>query len=234
MVVEIIKTIGATKEQVAKKEFNIFVAISLGNRWFSKDNLRECIIWALKFTKHNKLPIIVADGVHAINYEVRNDYNPTRAMERALRVGDEKIIMLKRVISSLSKEDQDKIIILRWDDLEKSFRYYDFKKLFYDEFDQNPNFKNFIVNIVKSNLGDESEEFSEQEIEKLAQYVLDELPLFLRGIEYGRVLYNLHPYPKFTMLNDLAERMWAGEIFQELYEKIGKPKVAIVELQVLQ
>jgi len=74
MVVDITEIIGATKKEIKEKGFNIFVAISLGNKWFSKENLKEYILWALKQTKSKKLIIIIADGLHAINYEVRNTY----------------------------------------------------------------------------------------------------------------------------------------------------------------
>ncbi|MBR9704328.1 hypothetical protein GOV12_02870 [Candidatus Pacearchaeota archaeon] len=35
---------GSTKEEVKSNKFNIYIGISLGNKWFTKDNIGEYII----------------------------------------------------------------------------------------------------------------------------------------------------------------------------------------------
>ena len=231
MVVKITEIIGATEKEIKEKKFNIFVAISLGNKWFNKKNLREYILWSLKYSKNKNLPVIIADGLHAINYEVRDEYNPKRAMNKAKRGGDKIEIIVKEVISSLPKDKQLRIEILRWDDAIKTLNYEKMKNLFYKEFNKNSKFKNFVLKIVRKNTEKSNKIYNEQQIGKLAQYVLNELPLFLRGMEWKGIIYNLHPYPEFTMINELAKAMQKGKLFQELYFKLDRQEAVIVELK---
>ena len=104
---------GASMETIKNKEFNIYVGISLGNKWFTKDNIKEHILWSLKYTKE-RVGLFVADALHAINYEVRNGEKPDKAKRRALKKGDEMIVMLREIIKELPIKDQKKVDLIRW------------------------------------------------------------------------------------------------------------------------
>lgn len=232
MTTKISKVKGASKTEVTGKKFNIFIPISLGNKWFTKEHLKEYILWGLKNTKED-IVIVVADKLHRINFEVRNKYNPERAMERAMKVGNEKITMVKNIISTFPKYQQDKISLLRWEEIETP-RYESLKKIIYDEFNENKEFGKYIFNIVKNALVRwEDKELGHEDLEKLSQYILDELPFLFGGIKYNNKTYNLHIYPYYTEINNLAANMQNGKIFQELYKKFGKPQIVIVQLEVL-
>ena len=233
MATKITEIIWATEKEVKQKKFNIFVAISLGNKWFNKKNLREYILWSLKYSKNKKIPIIIGDGLHAINYEVRDGYNPKRSMNRAKKEGDKVEIIVKEMIFTLPKDKQLRTEILRWDDAVKTPNYEEMRNLFYEEFNKNLEFKNFILKIVRKNIEKSNKIYNEQQIEKLAQYVLNELPLFLRGMEWKGIIYNLHPYPEFTMINELAKGMKSKRLFPKLYSKLDRYEAVIVELKVI-
>lgn len=233
MPTEITQVIGATEEEVKQKKFNIFIGISLGNKWFNKKNIREYILWALKDTGAEKLPIVIGDTLHAINYEVRDGYNPDRAIERALRVGNRVEAMIREIIPTLPEKERTRIEILRWNDAINTNNYDLMKKLFYEEFEKKLKFNEFILEMVRKSTMKSEKEYSEEEIKKLAQYVLDELPLFLRGMKWKDIFYNLHPYPLFTMINELVRGMRQGKLFPEIYSKIDRHKIAIVELKII-
>ncbi len=227
---KIIEIIGATEKEVKERKFNIFIAISLGNKWFNKENLKEYITWALKYSKSEKLLIIIADKLHVINQEVRDGYSPKRSMNRARKAGDKIETIVKEIISTLPKNKQLGIEILRWDDVINSPNYESIINLFYEEFNKNFEFKNFILKIVKKNIEKSDKIYNEKEIEKLAQYVLNELPIFLRGMEWKGIIYNLHPYPKFTIINELVKGMQNKKLFKNLYSKLDRHKSITVKL----
>jgi len=225
------KIIGTTEQEIKEKEFNIFIPISLGNKWFTKENIRDYIVWALENTKDDVL-VLVADGLHAINIEVRNKYSPEKAMSRALRIGDEKINAIKKVVNSLPKKEQRyHTRVIRWKDVNTTTHYKTIRDIIYEEYEKNPDFKKVIFNITKKNINKPGgRTFYPEEIEKLSKYVLDELPFLLKGIKYLTTTYNLHLYPYDTLLNNFADKIQKGNLFQEFYEKIGKPKFCVVNL----
>jgi len=45
----LIKTyLNCTEQEIQSKKFNIFVGISLGNKYFTKENIKKYILWALE------------------------------------------------------------------------------------------------------------------------------------------------------------------------------------------
>ena len=81
-------------KEIMSKKFNIFIGISLGNKYYSKGNIKDYILWALKNTNKGVL-VVVADEIHAINYRVLNNYSLERARKVALKKGDEIASSLK-------------------------------------------------------------------------------------------------------------------------------------------
>lgn len=65
------KYINTVKGEVSLRKFNIFIGISLGNKFFSRKNLSEYISWALENTRE-EVVVLIADDLHAINYDKMN------------------------------------------------------------------------------------------------------------------------------------------------------------------
>lgn len=102
---------GANLEEIQAKRFNIYVGVSLGNKWFTKDHIKESILWALKHTKE-KVGVLIADKLHAINYEVLNDEKPGKATKRALKQGDKFVAMINEILSELPNDVQTRLMLL--------------------------------------------------------------------------------------------------------------------------
>ncbi|MFC1756576.1 tRNA-dependent cyclodipeptide synthase [Patescibacteria group bacterium] len=221
--------LNCTEQDIKSKKFNIFVGISLGNKYFSKENIRAYLRWALENTKDDVL-VLIADTVHAINYEVFDGYSSERALQVTLRKGMEIEKSIEEIVRSLPKEKQSFIKIGRWDDVKKSQYYKDKIKIFLNEFKQNNQFHDFIIKIVQENLGSRASGLALSKLEKLSSYVLDELPIILNGVEFEGKIYDLHPYPEFSCLDDLLMGLQNGTLFPELSKILEiKNKVAEVE-----
>lgn len=207
-----------TPKEIKSKKFNIVIGISLGNRWFSKENLTEYIKWALENTKKDVL-ILIADSNHSINYEVFRDYDKDKALNTALKEGREKEKMIKRIIHNLPKETHSKIKIAKWGDARKSEYYLSKIEIIKKEFMRNKEFYNFVMRVIKENLGERIEKFGKEKRERLADYVLDEIPILLKT-EYEGEAYNLLPYPKDTLLNNLFIGLQNKTLFKKLAQKL--------------
>ena len=221
--------LNTNNKEIKSKKFNIFIGISLGNKYFSKGNIKDYILWALEHTKDGVL-VVIADKIHAINYQILNKYNPNRALDVAVKKGDETEASIKKIINNLPKEKQGRVRIARWDDVRKSKYYKDKIKIIEKEFHKNKEFHDFILKIVRENLGSRVKDLNLEEVESLAQYVLDEIPIILNKVEFDGKSYDLHPYPGLSLMDDLLMGLQKKEFFPALAEKLDiKNKIAIVE-----
>ena len=226
---EIKKYLNTTKKEVESRKFNIFIGISLGNKYFSKRSIKKYILWALKNTKNDVL-VLIADKIHAINYEILNNYESKRASSVAIRRGEEMYLSVQKIIRSLPKKKQNLVNICRWEEARKSQYYKDKIKIIHMEFKKKKKFHNLIIKIVRENLGKKAKGLNCKKLDKLALYVLDELPIILNGVEYRKKIYTLHPYPGLSSLDNLFMELQMGNSFSQLTKKLEiKNRIAIVE-----
>lgn len=229
----LIKTyLNCTEQDIKSKKFNIFIGISLGNKYFTKENIKKYLLWALENTKEDVL-VLIADKNHAINYQVLNGYNSERALQVALRKGIETEDSIKKIVRGLPKEKHPLIKICKWDDARKSIYYKNKIKIFLNEFKENNKFHNLIIKIVQENLNAKAEGLNLEQLEKLSLYVLDELPILLNGVEFEGKIYDLHPYPGLSCLDDLLMGLQNGTMFPKLTKMLEiENKIAEVEAYV--
>jgi len=225
---EIRKTFNTTKKEIKSKKFNIFIGVSLGNKWFTKENLREYLNWALEHTKE-KVLFFIADKIHSINYEIRGGYNKKRSLSVALRNGEKIKKIVEELISELPKEKQNKIQILRWEEYEKYDKFYSkYNPVIYEEFEKNDEFKKELLNLTKIMIKDKK--FSKEEYLELSKYLLEEFFSIYSGIFYKGIYYGMYPYPLDTALSSFIEKIQKGKIFPQLNKKLPKEKVALTIL----
>nr|AQS34941.1 hypothetical protein [uncultured archaeon] len=226
---EIKSYFNTNEKEIKSKKFNIFIGISLGNKYFSKENIKKYILWALENTKEDVL-ILIVDKIHSINYEILNKYTKNRAESVALKKGIEMKQSVEKIIRNLPKEKQKLVKICLWDSITKSKTYKQSIPFIHKEFKENKLFHECIMKIVKENLGNKTNKLNEEELDKLAFYVLDELPILIQGVEFENKIYTLHPYPGFSLLEDLILGLQKGTMFSSLSKKLNiKNKTAEVE-----
>jgi tRNA-dependent cyclodipeptide synthase len=226
-----------TEEEIRNKEHNIWIGISLGNKYFTKDNIKEYILWAVDNTKESVL-IVIADALHAINLEVLDHRSPERAFRKAVRIGDDKNKEIQEIIESLSEDEKKRVRVVRWKDILNHESYKKNLELIRNEYKNNLDFHQLIIEITKSGRMDRSERISKMthgEIDRLADYVLYELPHFIDGVQgYGdNLIYTVIPYPGLNKLDELAIGLSNKTIFRDLAEKLNLTnKTGIVEAYV--
>lgn len=229
--------LNTTRGAVSARRHNIWIGISLGNRYFSKGNVAAYIRWALRHTRQGVL-VVVADAIHAINLEVFDEMAPETALKKALRLGDEKFAEVQGAVRALPDRDQEKITVVRWRDILGSPRYQRNLKIFREEFKRNPAFHERIVGIVKKGRQDRAASLAKlppAKMDRLAGYVLNELPHFVDGVQgYGTgLVYTCIPYPGLSDLDRLVVGLNRGTEFPALAKKLAvKNRVAILEAYV--
>lgn len=210
------KYLNTTSEEVKAKNSNIFIGISLGNKYFSKENIRDYLLWALENTKE-KVAVLIPDKIHSVNYEVRSGYTKERALKTAVKKGEKIKEIIKNILNDLNPQKRDSVEILKWEDIE-TVEHKNSALILNKEFDKNEQFKNSVIEIVRENI--QSEKLTDFDYEKLASYPLEELPMLISGIEYKGVKYDLLPYPGISKIDYLAIELQEGGTFPEITEKL--------------
>lgn len=220
------KTFNTTKKEIESKKFNIVIGISLGNKWFTKENLREYLNWALENTK-DKVLVLIADKIQAINYNIRNrKKSKARNLRVALKNGLKIKNLIEKLILEFPKEKQNKIEIFNWEQYEKFDKFYSkFAPIIYNEFEKNPKFQKEILQLIKKSLIDKK--FSDKEYLELSKYLLEETIFTYSGMLTNNVYYGMYIYPSTTPNLLFIEKLQQGKIFPELNKKLPKEKVAL-------
>ena len=217
-----------TKAELESKKYNIGVGISLGNKWFTPENILELIKWSLVFTRE-KVVVYVADSIHALNIEVRNGRNPKKAIEIALEMGQNIIDQVKLLVDKeVYIADREKIVYAHWNDLVDD--YYKSKvDYFYNLYKNDVEFRNYIIGLVRSHIKNEPRTFGDEAIDKLAYYILEELPEVLCRVDIAGISCDAYIYPFDGELTQFVEKLQKGLIFPEIKRAIldTEPKVFI-------
>lgn len=217
---------GGNVHELEARSYNIGVGISLGNKWFTTQNIVDLVKWSLQYTREIVV-VYVADSIHAINLEVRNRISSGRAMTRSTRMGSEIIQSVREQIEkSISQDDLKKIVYVTWNEIIDA--KYERKMAFLIRlFFSSENFRNKVTSIVRDGVAKEARKFTDDEIQKLSMYILHEMPELICRVPMKEYRCDAYVYPFDGELTRLAEQIQKGEVFPEIKENIldTEPKV---------
>jgi len=217
MAVRIARVLDGNLADIEGGKYNIFIPISLGNLYFTRERVKELVEWSLEHSKEG-VAILVADKIHAINYEVLKEMSKQNSRDAALRLGDDFVRMAERVVRSLSEEQQGKVVVARWDDVEVD-KFAEMQKFLREEYSSNKEFQREVYRIVKTNL-DEKVPDGESSLHRLGSYIVEELPLMLHGIKVKNRRYEVFLYPGLTELDRLASDIQNRRRFSKLADHL--------------
>ncbi|MCF7910172.1 tRNA-dependent cyclodipeptide synthase [Candidatus Pacearchaeota archaeon] len=180
----------------SKNKYNIFIGISISNKKISPRMVYNYLRWATQNTK-DKVVVIIADELNIVNYEIFDKYSSGKARNRAKKVGNEFEKLFLRGIKELPLEHQNKIQIYKWPDV-KTKNYNVIRDILQEAYYKDYEFKSAVLFFVKKYMRKKGKIIHDPEkIDKLARYVIGELPTLLGGIEIDGTKYNLCIYPTY-------------------------------------
>lgn len=209
--------LNTTEEEILAKKFNIVVGISLGNKDFTRGLVRGYLLWAIENTKE-KVLVLIPDKIHSVNYEIKNGYKKERACKLSAREGEKVEKMVKEILDEFKPEKSALVTISKWEEIETD-EYKRMVSIFYDEFKNNVKFKNEIIGIVKESI--KSDKLTEIDYERLAIYVLEELPFLICGAESDGIVFGLQPYPGISKIDHLTVDLQDGLRFPDITHKLS-------------
>ncbi len=196
------KYFNVTQEEIDLRMFNIFVGISLGNKLLTPELCKHYVEWAHRNTKDNCV-ILIADKIDAVNWQIFRGLSREESLEKVKDKGYGILGMFEKAKRTLAKEKEDasyisRVHIIFWEDIVNE-GYTELRKILNDEYENNLEFKERVLYFVNKycELRDVSI-LSAEDKDKLAGYIIDELPTLIGGIYWDEKLYNMILYPTYV------------------------------------
>ncbi len=207
------------------KGYLICVGISLGNKWFTPENILSLIQWSLKNSLGNVV-VCPADDIHAINIQVRRRVSTVKAQEIAQKMSKELMDKVKQMVEAkLSFEEGSRVVYANWSDLQTE-DYRDKVRFMYDLYENNLDFKREIVSLVEGHTSQEERNYRPEDLDKFATYLLEEFPEVAGIVPIKGVFCDAYVYPRDGEMTQFVEEIQKGKKFPEIKEFIigSKPK----------
>jgi tRNA-dependent cyclodipeptide synthase len=222
---------GTDSEDIYNKKFNVFVGISISNKKITSDMAFNYLRWAVRNTKE-MVAVIIADELNIVNYEILDKYGSEKSRNRAKKVGEDFKRLFERAREKLSKNEGEKVIIYKWSDVKVSEGYEELRDFLEKQYKEDSEFKAAVLYFVKKYMRKKGRVVEDREkIDRLASYILGELPTLIEGIKIGGIHYNLVIYPTYfaSGMSQFVMDMHEGElkISEKLKEKIRNRAVLV-------
>lgn len=207
---------GTTPDEIAARRWNPYLGISIRNRAFTPEAIAAFTRWGVAHA-HEKFALLIVDVIQRVNNEVFDRANPAKALEKAFAQADAVRGHCRAAVEALPPEDRAKVVIVEWPDIIDD-TYAANRRLVFEAFEASPEFRDYILRSVSKNLGAIVERLKDGELETLCQYVLYEIPEFMRGFVAGDTHFNLCVYP--GGITFLTRDLLAQDFFKPLYARM--------------
>lgn len=188
---------GTDAEEIYKKKYNIFIGTSISNKKLTQDMALNYLKWAVRNAKE-KVAVIIADKLNIVNYEILDKYSKNKSEKRAKKVGDEFEEMFKVAMEKLLERDRSKVLIYRWEEVEKSENYIKIKNFLEEQFKKDNEFRSAVLYFVRKYMRKKGRIVEDKnKVDELASYIIGELPTLIQGITLDKIHYGLCIYPTY-------------------------------------
>ena len=217
---QIKETLGVSKESILNKEHNLWVGVSFGNKWFTKENLEELLRFGLNNTKSSLL-VWVPGRLHATNLRYFDNLSRSQSLKKAFEIGDEKAKEVEEIIANLPSDDQKKVLIASYDEV-LTPKFLKQKEVLMREFAEQGDFYREVIEISEEMLSQRDRTVSKDRAESVALYVLQELPAFIDGLSKAGTdtVYNVVLYPGLGKTDELVVKILNDKTLAGLRNKL--------------
>ena len=218
---------GVDLKEITEKKHTLFLGISLGNRYFTTQNILHYIHWMVENSR-SKVGVMIVDEIHAINLEVYDRIPYDEALKRALELGVKVETELKEAIHE--HQLKERVHLFRWRDI-KDEKYFEQLGVLEEAFNENSTFREAIIRYVKTGIGPERRKILvEGDVERLSRYLLEEVAACINGIRVMESVYTAFPYPG-KGVSQLFYDIQYGEAYEFLRKKLKIDKyIASIEM----
>lgn len=216
--------INTTREEVEARRHHVWLGISLGNRYFTAAHVGGYVGWALVHTKGRVL-IVIGDALQAINIEILDSRTPHHALKRAMKLGDARHAEISALVATLPAADQARVRVAHFAEVTAAETYRRNLEAIGEAYRGHAGFRAHVQAMVRAGRPDHADKIAhlpEDKLDRLAEYILKELPLYVDGVEVGDGAggetepFTLSLYPARTQLDELVTGLHGGTLFPEI------------------
>lgn len=226
------RSIGIPLGDIENRRYNLWLGISIDNKFFTPINIHALIQFALRFTKE-KILLLVPGRMHATNYYYFEKQRRAEALKRGFADEDRVRENLQQIIATLPTTLQRAITIANYDDISTP-RFIKQRETLFREFGRQEKLYTDVLAVTREMVLARKRTPTAHFLESLALYVIQELPLFLDGIQTlnHSTVYNAILYPGMGKLDELVQKIKTEGEYATLRDKLNvQHPSGIVDIQ---
>jgi tRNA-dependent cyclodipeptide synthase len=170
-----------------------FLGISVSSRPLPVDQMAKALSWSLQ-GDHPVMPVLIADEIAYLNYKALSHYSKGNAMRRALRDAEFQLALWRDALQKLPRAQAAKVHFLRWPDISTA-EYQRRVNVVREAFGREGALREAILDLTEGFILRTGKTVTEERKLALAEYVLEELPLLLFGVQWDGAQYQAMVYP---------------------------------------
>lgn len=211
-----------------KGSHDAFLGVSLGKNFFSKQHIAMYSDWALEWC--DRFLIVIDDREERYNYQVFRGFGPAESTTRSLERGKEVERAFRKVLPHFGNPNRDRITLIRSATLFEVPACAAIAEGLVSNFHSDPKFHDDVISQMFTNIGSRiekwkegvSEEIYAEGLERLANYLLEEIAVTAYLREHGDYAIEVYPGPSLRVVKKLYDGLYPELSKQlELREKHG-------------
>lgn len=205
-------------------EQNVFVGISLQNKKLDIDIINQFLSVAQNSFQARNLCFLIADEIDLINHRAFGKGNEKSLRRKVESRAKELEELIKNALAPNKSKDLN-IHFCRWADV-LTKEVWKLTMKIEHLFLNNEKFRNEISRIAKGYSENRAKKLEIYEHSYLCRYLIAEIPIIIRGIDYGGLKYRsmIYPVPKKFALDFVVDKLMEGD-FGEISLQVDRCRI---------
>lgn len=176
----------------ATSRYRPFIGVSVSSRPPPPEKILDILHWALR-SRTATLPILIADDIAYINYRAFN-HSHGKALKEVERNAERHLALWQEALPHLTAEQSRRVRLVRWNEI-LTPRYVQQQADVREEFAERGVLYHSILALVEGFIRHAGKTVTAERCLGMAEYIIQELPLLLFGIELDTIHYQMLIYP---------------------------------------
>lgn len=177
----------------ATSRYRPFIGISVSNRLLPLETTASILSWSLQ-SRAPILPVLIADEIAVINYKAFKHYSGGSCIKKVQRDAEQQMARWSEAAHCLAPEQSSRVRFVRWPEIVTPL-YRQQVAAVREEFEKGGLLQQSILSLVENFILYTGKTVTTQRCFDLAEYIIQELPSLLFGIEVDDVRYQMLIYP---------------------------------------
>ena len=198
-----------------------FIGISVGSPPPSIEKAQKILNWVL-LSQATTIPILIADDIVHINYRGLG-YSTGKVINQAIAAKEKQVHVWESALNTLHEHNKSRFRLVYWNEI-ITLSFKNQHDIIRKEFYKKTNLYYAIISLVEVFIKSNGKTVTDKRCIGMAEYVIQELPLLLFGIELDDIKYQMMLYPTHyssEMLNMIAKIRRKPEFSNLLHELLA-------------